>query len=240
MRSILVVLGLLSSAPAVQAQIVSGTLLEAESRAPLPGGRVTLLDQDSVVVVQLQTDSAGAFHFTLSHGGSYRLLAGQVGYREAISTGLRIGVRDTLRVEFSLARDVVVLDPLVVTGRNRRLTPAARDFYERAGSNLGGSFITRAEIERVHPLRTTDLFHRIPGVQTTPMMGGNSVTIRGNCRPTVYVDGVRADWYRTIDDLVQPLEVEGLEVYRSPDQAPPQYTGLRAGCAVVLIWTRIE
>lgn len=240
MRTILVALGLLASAPAAHAQVLSGTLLEADSRTVLQGGQVTLLDRDSAAVGRIRTDSAGAFLFTLPRGGSYRLLARQVGYRETISPRLTIGTLDTLQVEFSLARDVVVLDPLVVTARSRRLTPAAQDFYYRAGHNLGGDFITRAEIERAHPLRTTELFRRIPGVQMLPMAGGNSVTIRGTCRPTVYVDGVRVEGYRSIDDLAQPLEVEGLEVYRSPDQAPPQYTGMRAGCAVVLVWTRIE
>lgn len=240
MRSILVVLGLLASAPAIHAQVISGTLLEADSRTPLNGGQVTLLDRDSIAVGQLRTDSAGSFLFTLTRGGAYRLRAGQLGYREAISPRLTVGTLDTLEVEFSLARDVVVLDPLVVTARSRRLTPAAQDFYHRATNSLGGDFITRAEIERVHPLRTTELFRRIPGVQMSPLAGGNTVTVRGTCRPTVYVDGVRVEWYRTIDDLVQPLELEGLEVYRSPDQAPPQYTGMRAGCAVVLLWTRIE
>jgi hypothetical protein len=240
MRTILVVLGLLASATASRAQVISGTLLEADSRAPLRDGRVTLLDRDSAAVGRVRTDSAGAFLFSLPRGGSYRLLAGQVGYRETISPRLTIGALDTLQVEFSLARDAVVLDPLVVTARSRRLTPAAQDFYYRATHSLAGDFITRAEIERVHPLRTTELFRRIPGVQTSPLPGGNSVTIRGGCRPTLYVDGVRVDGYRSIDDLAQPLELEGLEVYRSPDQAPPQYTGMRAGCAIVLLWTRIE
>jgi hypothetical protein len=72
------------------------------------------------------------------------------------------------------------------------------------------------------------------------MMGGNSVLIRGTCRPSVYVDGVQVIGYRSIDDLAQPLELEGVEVYRSAYQAPVEFTGLRAGCAVILIWTRIE
>ena len=193
-----------------------------------------------VAVGQLRTDSAGAFRFSLPRAGSYRLLAGQVGYRDAISPRLTVRTLDTLQVEFSLARDAVVLDPVIVTARSRRLTPAAQDFYHRATNSIGGNFITRAEIERAHPLRTTELLRHIPGVQMAPIPGGNTVTIRGSCRPTVYVDGVRVEGYRTIDDLAQPLELEGLEVYRSPDQAPAQYTGMRAGCAVVLLWTRIE
>ena len=73
-----------------------------------------------------------------------------------------------------------------------------------------------------------------------PVAGGNDVRIRGTCRPSVVVDGVRVQGYRSIDDLAQPFEIEGVEVYRSADQAPVEFTGLQAGCALVLIWTRID
>lgn len=240
MRTALLLLALLAASPAAHAQILSGALLETESRTPLPGGTVTLLGRDSAVVAQVRADSAGAFSFVLPRSGTFRLRAEQAGFQAATSPTLSVGAQDTVEVEFSLARDVVVLEPLVVKARSRRLTPAARRFYDRAGNVAFGTFITRDEIEKLHPYRTTDLLNRIPGVQTRPMMGGNSVTIRGTCRPTLYVDGVRVDGYRSIDDLVQPLDLEGVEVYRSADHAPVEYTGLRAGCAAVLIWTRIE
>jgi TonB-dependent starch-binding outer membrane protein SusC len=239
-RALVLLIGLLASAPALSAQIISGTLIEAESDTPLPGGVMTLLDADSVAVAQLRTDSVGAFSFTLQRRGSYRLRAEQLGFRAATSPALSIGSLDTLRVEFSLARDAVVLEPLVVKARNRRITAAARRFYDRAESSAFGTFITREDIERTHPIRSTELFNRIPGVHTSPMMGGNSVTIRGNCRPTVFVDGIQVNGYRSIDDLVQPLELEGVEVYRSAYQAPVEFTGLRAGCAIILLWTRIQ
>lgn len=232
-------LGLVAAAPAVSAQVIHGNLLDANSRVPLTEGVVTLLHDDTAVV-QVRTDTAGAFTLRIPRRGSYRLRAEQPSYRAATSPAIGLGAQDTVEVEFTLAMDIVVLDPLVVRARTRRLTPMARRFYERKERGVWGTFITRQEIEKYRPIRTTDLFHRIPGVQTSPMMGGQSVTIRGTCRPTVFVDGVRISYYRSIDDLAQPLDIEGLEVYRSSAQAPPEYTGIRAGCATVLIWTRIE
>lgn len=236
----LFLLALLTSVSALRAQVVSGVLLEAETRVPLAGGLITLLDADSATVVQVRTDSVGGFGFTLDAPGAYRLRAERVGYLAATSPRLSLGETDTLQVEFSLAQNVVMLDPLVVTARSRRLTAAARRFYERAEVGAFGRFITRDDIERLNPLNVTDLFNRIPGVRTTPMLGGNAVTIRGDCRPTLYMDGVRVNGYRSIDDLASPLDVEGIEVYRSTHEAPVEYQGLLAGCAVVLIWTRIE
>lgn len=234
----LVLLGLAGTG---HAQVISGTLREAESRAPLRGGVVSLLGRDSVAVSEARTDSAGAFSLALPGAGAFRLRASLAGYRAAVSPVLHLGARDTLEVEFTLARDTVVLEPLVVRARSRRLTGAARRFYDRARTHAGsGTFITRDEIDRVNPLRATDLLRRIPGVQATPLPGGNHVTVRGGCLPTVYVDGTRVHGYRSIDDLVHPMELEGVEVYRSPHEAPPAYTGMHAGCAVVLLWTRVE
>lgn len=240
MRCALLLLVLLALPRAGDAQVISGTLVETESLTPLHGGVVALLDQDSATVAESRTDSVGAFFFTIPRGGSYRLTAAQTGYRTAASPLLTIGSRDTLEVEFSLARDVVMLDPLVVKARSRRITSAARRFYDRAEIRAGGTYITREEIEKAHPLRTTELFRSIPGVQTTPMMGGNHVTVRGGCRPTVFIDGVRVNGYRSIDDLVEPMDLEGVEVYRAAHGAPVEYGGMQAGCAVVLLWTRIE
>lgn len=231
---------LLALAPAASAQLVTGRLLDDATREPIVEGRVTLLTADSAELTSVRTDTLGSFRFPIPEGGDYRLGADRLGYFGAVSPPLSIGSNDTLQVEFSLARDIVVVEPLIVTARTRRLTPAARRFYRRAEQGGFGSFITREDIEKWHPLRTTDLFHRIPGVQTTPIMGGSRVTIRGHCTPTVYVDGTRVNGYRSIDDLAQPLEIEGIEVYRSAYQAPVEFTGLRAGCAVILIWTRIE
>lgn len=240
---LLLLLGVLSLAGwagALQAQILAGTLLEAEGKTALAGGALYLLDKDSAVVARVQSDSAGAFSFTVPRRAAYRLRADALGYRQGVSPPLTIGQLDTVTVEFSLAREAVVLEPLVVKARNRRITAAARRFYDRADDKGFGTFITRDQIEKSHPMNTTDLFSRIPGVTTSPMMGGNSVTVRGNCRPTLYVDGVLVNGYRSIDDLARPMELEGVEVYRSAYQAPVEFTGLRAGCAVVLLWTRIE
>lgn len=240
MRCAVVSLVLLALAAPARAQVVSGTLLESESRAPLVGGVVSVLGEDSATFVQVRTDSTGGFTFLLPGGGQYWLRAAHEGYQPAMSPRLSLGGLDTLQVEFSLARDLVVLEPLVVKARSRRITQAARRFYDRAENNAGGTFITREEIERVNPLQTTELLRRIPGAQSTQLMGGNAISVRGGCVPSLFIDGMHVRDYRSIDDYVRPVDVEGMEVYRAAHMAPVEYQGLRAGCAVVLVWTRIQ
>jgi hypothetical protein len=71
--------------------------------------------------------------------------------------------------------------------------------------------------------------------------------LRGPCRPAVYVDGTYVFGGRNtpagtegdrIDDYVIPTEVEAVEVYDSPGSLPAEFGGSRAGCGVVVIWTR--
>ena len=127
---------------------------------------------------------------------------------------------DTLQVEFRISAGAVLLDPVVVTSRRRRPPPDIEDFYRRAESAIFGDFMTRAEIEEAHALRVSDLLRRIPGVQVLPVRYGvTGVRIRG-CAPMLIVDGVQARYEPSIDNLVAPMELEGLEVYRSPTPVP--------------------
>lgn len=66
---------------------------------------------------------------------------------------------------------------------------------------------------------------------------------RGPCPPAVYVDrmyvgGGMNEEPAGIDGLVIPTEVEAVEVYEGPASLPAEFGGSRAGCGVVVIWTR--
>jgi hypothetical protein len=79
------------------------------------------------------------------------------------------------------------------------------------------------------------------------MAGGSSrfyvefIRYRG-CPPAVYLDRMLLNPGRgeraVIDDWVLPGEVEAVEVYDSPASLPAEFGGSRAGCGVVVIWTR--
>jgi hypothetical protein len=224
-------------------QVLRGRVMDATTEAPIQGATMALLDDDSArVVATAATDSVGYFLVAAEAAGAYRLRAQRIGYPTTTSTPLRVSTGDTLEVEFRVSAAAVLLDPVVVTARRRPPPPIIVDFYERAQRSIFGTFITRAEVEELHPIRTTDLLRRIPGVQVVPLYlgGGSAVLMRGGCRPRVVVDGVRVRDVRSIDDLVQPLELEGLEVYRSSSQVPVQYGGLGVPgeCGAVIIWTR--
>jgi hypothetical protein len=60
--------------------------------------------------------------------------------------------------------------------------------------------------------------------------------MRGWCVPQIYLDGMRI---RTcsIDDLASPMDLEGIEVYRSA-VVPAELAGPGSSCGVIALWTR--
>ncbi|HEV2129941.1 MAG TPA: Plug domain-containing protein [Longimicrobiaceae bacterium] len=126
-------------------------------------------------------------------------------------------------------------------GRSRRGTGLLAGFHQRSTARVLGAFVTRADIEKQRAHTTTALLRRIPGVQLVPrpLGGGHTVMLRGTCAPMVYIDGIKVRLFSgTIDDLVTPQALEGIEVYRSAAEVPAEYSGLNAGCGVILLWTR--
>lgn len=237
---VLLALALLTSAAPLSAQTILGTLLDQQSGKPVSAGTMSLLAESDASVDRAVTDSAGAFVLSAGSAGSYRLRAERDGYSTAVSPAIELQAGDTVRAEFQLSTRQVVLSPLVVKGEPSRLDGALAGFRERARQDAFGTFLTRDEIEKRHPLRTTDLLRTIPGVQLLPAgLGGRfAVRMRGGCAPAVYLDGMRVRLAgMTIDDLVQPLDLEGIEVYRTGAEVPGEYS-FGSGCGAVLIWTR--
>lgn len=219
-------------------QVITGHLLDDATDEPVETASIVLVGGDSVSIDAATTDSVGFFTVGADDRGEFRLLARRIGYPETISTPLRLGEGDTLQVEFRISAGAVLLDPVVVQARRRPPPPDIVAFYDRAERSISGTFITRQEIEAAHAMRASDLLRTIPGVQLGPLRyGASTVTIRG-CVPLFIVDGVIARYERSIDNLVSPLDLEGLEVYRSPADVPVQYGGLRHDCGAVMIWTR--
>jgi hypothetical protein len=79
--------------------------------------------------------------------------------------------------------------------------------------------------------------------------GKDIVMTRGedpNCRPRVFVDNVivrRGGRTGNSDDppidlLVQPQDIAGIEIYRSPSETPRQFAANDVTCGVVLFWSK--
>ena len=242
---------LLLLAPAARpaaAQVVHGRVAASVTDSALAGATVRMVRERSRRdtlrdSVRVSADSAGAFALEAPRPGRYRLTADAPGYRAATSRPLGIDADDTLQVVLRLAADTVLVEPLEVVAATRALTLAAQQFYARARAGRQGTFITRDDIERRHPVLTTDLLFRAPSLRRVPNRrgGGYAVRGRGNCVPLVFIDGTRVTGgAASIDEWVRPQEVEGIEVYAGYATAPVEYAVRGDDCAVILIWTRLE
>jgi hypothetical protein len=220
------------------AQTVSGHLLDAGTRQPVVAGTLSLLSNGDALASAI-TDSAGHFVLRAPHAGSFRLRAERIGYRTAETAPLDLADRDTLRVEFRISVDAIALNPITVIGYSGRPAGEYGGFYERLHARLGGQFITREQIDRQMPFNTTDLLLTLAGVSVTPNPrgSGNIVRVRGDCIPRVFLDGVPIGLGGgSIDDLVRPLDLEGIEVYRGPGELPVQFA--QGACGAIVLWTR--
>jgi hypothetical protein len=226
------------------AQTIRGRVLEEFTDRPIGGAAVSLLTEQGARVAQGATSASdGGFTLPAPSPSTYRLWAEKPGYRLLVSPALQLRQGDVLDVTLRLLPDTIVLRPVVVTASNRR--PAGRfgGFYDRMGRHVAGTFITRDQIERRHPIQVSDLLRTIPGLEVLPSPRGFGFDVRtvDGCRPQVFLDGVPYALLggETIDDVVSPTQLEGIEVYRHAAEVPAEFLTAGSSCGAIVLWTRI-
>ena len=117
-------------------------------------------------------------------------------------------------------------------------TPSKLTEFNRRREKGEGYFITRADILRRDPLRTTDMLRAVPGVRIASTdLGRASIRMRGrSCNVAYFVDGIRAPYFNL--DSVLPSSVEGIEIYKGTASVPPEFRGPLTPCAAIVLWTR--
>lgn len=226
-----------------RAQAVRGIVIEVGTRGPVSAAEVVVLDASSREQGRALTDSVGGFRIRVPGEGRYAVRVTHAAYMTYLSDGFGVGAAETVSVEVRLGQAVVPLDPLVVTARS---STRLAEFHERRTTNAFGRFITREDIERRASPRTTDLLRGMPGVSITPVRvrgrTSNLISMRGTmggCEPAIYVDGlpVRQNVQSTMDEILPPDVIAGVEVYTSSAGAPARFTN-PTGCGTILFWTR--
>ena len=192
-----------------------------------------------------RTDGDGRFSLDDLAPGEHEVVFTHLGYvQRSESIGVQ-GGRAT-RVQVVLAVDAIPLSPIEVTVDTRDRHLLSIGFYQREEDGWG-DFLDREDIEYWNPERLTVALTRFPGVTIIPnpqMPSRGFLAFRRmgtECIPTVYLDGIRIGGDRSpagIDDILNPMSVAGVEVYRGTGGIPAQYSGTGASCGVVLIWLR--
>lgn len=204
-RQFLAILGLfwavLTPAEALNAQRLSGRLLDLTSNLPLEAGVVTLRMADQTVVHSTLTDERGYWTFELPGPGTYYVEAARIGYEAWLAGPLEVAGEQELLSTYHLRPQPILLDPIEVTVEATRRHLEMSGFYRRQRADFG-TFLGPDDIEkRGRSPRLTDLLLGLPGVRLVTLGQGSAgarfVQLRGSnlshgslCRPRVYVDGI--------------------------------------------------
>ena len=223
---------------------VYGRVLERGTDKPVAAAIVELRDA-SGVRAQARTWEDGSFTMPVPGAGAYKVAASRLGYESLISEDIQVTMGDSVSLVFRMLSSAVALAP--VQARSAPRPPPARlvGFYERSGRRRQGHFLTRDVIDDARATRTSDLLRRIPGLAfRQTRKGGFAIRGRGGCEPQVYLDGMDVSMFgtaTTVDDLVRPEDLEGVEVYGS-SSIPVEFIRNTPGdqCGAVMLWTRFE
>ena len=234
-----------AAAPIAGTQIVSCTGRGA-GRTVVVGARVTVTPvaapggAPTGVGRAVVTDEDGQFRVPGVPAGRVTVAVRRIGYA-ALSIDTVAGALPTLDVTMvPLAQK---LSTVVVRERRRtaRYTGPLADFNRRRDMGFG-RFITAADIDARHPLRTTDLMRMVPGVNVVSGPFTNRLRIRANnCDPLVWVDGMPAlSGYYDIDSF-DPSSIGGIEIYNGVATVPVELRGPRGeeSCGVIAVWSRL-
>jgi TonB family protein len=233
--------------PAPAAHTVVGNVRAAdESR--LAGAVVEMLPAEAAAAVRrTSTDDAGTFRFAGVSPGVMLLRIRRVGFRPE-TLQLEVPQIDGGAVVVPLERVAQPLARHVVRSRGSEPDVASPYLaFERRRAAGQGRFVTRADIERRRPQRTSDIFRTVPGV--TLVQGPNGTIVpnfrsvmvgRRVCNPFYWVDGSPLGDVPLDLDSFSPNVIEGIEMYSGIATVPGALRSASAGavCGVVAIWTR--
>jgi len=213
---------------------VTGTVVEHATGEPLSGAHVTLMEREGELVSSQATGDQGRFQFRSIDARAYELRITYLGFKEVWLT-VRPRDGDDVQVDVGMVRNVVALEPLVVTATRQSLLRRVGFLDRQEGGT--GRFLTRSDIENRDPFLVSDLFRGMPGFRVVPGRAGSDYRIlgRGSCPPVIFLDGVRLVEGSSIDEVLRPETVEALEVYHA-SQTPAQFRGGR--CGAVVAWSR--
>lgn len=223
--------------------VIDGVITDTLLR-PLPVSDVTVVGTGARVT----TAANGRFRFLRVSAGQYLMVVRRIGYAPTSSI-VQVGQADTLRVSYTLARSVSVLDTVRV--RERRVSMRMSQFEARRAQGIG-QFLTLEDIEKCGSVQISDYLRSMRGVdvsrQTQEAFGGNIALSRreggsfstgsGACAMQVLLDGIVLPRSFDLDLLPSPKQIAGVEVYSGAATVPPQFSGADRRCGLIAVCAR--
>jgi hypothetical protein len=243
-RQTLLILGSLpfTSLSTIHAQSVSAQpsppftlsgIVRDDSKTPISNAELKLARKGEVARLA-RTGPDGRFDFGGVQPGDVELTARRMGYKAA-TLNIKVSAEPAPGpIEFALVAVATDVADVVVEGENDRM----HEFYERRRNNNFGKYLDGNEIVRRDPHLLSDLLRTIPGaVIGSASRVQNRVLLRG-CKPSIWENGMKV-FGAEVDDVANPSDVAGMEIYVSWAGLPPQYQDREnPGCGAIILWTR--
>jgi hypothetical protein len=210
---------------------VAGIVVD-EGKAPVPSAELVLKrpgEQSRIA----RSGNDGRFSFPDVQAGQVSLTVRRMGYT-AKTVNVDVppaGAAPAVEVELEeIPSDIA---SVVVEGSKGHL----EEFYNHKANSNFAKFFEQKDIQKRNPLYLSELLRSVAGASLYAMGSGNRILLR-DCKPMVWVDGMRAPGAE-LDDLARPMDVAGLEVYPSYAGLPAQYQDRNNRmCGAIIVWTR--
>ncbi len=215
-----------------------------------------IMDAEIAVIgtaLRTRSGSGGTWRLSGVEPGPVLVSARRVGYLpQTLTVHLKEGETRALDLTLNevMARPYVLPDVMVFTPPRTFRSVFHQGFYSRKLSYPGGTFFTREDLMAFKPQFTSDVFRSTPGFyQYRDRRGQSQWVMRGattssNCPIRFFIDGTNIPLNgMSIDELVQPSDIEGIEIYRGASTVPAEFSGRSiqddSRCGVVAVWTRV-
>lgn len=167
-----------SAASARQAATLQGVVVETENGEPIPDVAVYIAGK----AFSTRTGRDGRFRLTGLEPGPHILVMRKIGYQPR---GFRFELTENHLTTIDLGnlgieRQSLELEEIVV--RERGGGGRLSGYYDRLDRSFG-DFITRADIEKRNPLRSSEMFKTIPGVEVRCRASDCQVGLTRQARP---------------------------------------------------------
>lgn len=226
-----------SAQDAAAAASLRGVVLSGDA-SPVTGAAVTLATAGRPPRTVVTADDGG-FFFPGADAGPASLYVRRIGFRaESLSVTLPVAGAAPFTVRLRVVPQA--LAPVVVHGVRELRPGPLKDFYARRDNGFG-RYITRGDIERTHPMYTTDLLRMVAGVSLVRTGFMDQIRMRGSaCGPEVFIDGTPLGPLPFDFNSVTPGSIEGIEIYMGVSTVPVEFARSfgRSACGTILVWTR--
>jgi hypothetical protein len=239
------------------AQYVHGVVTYVHTDAPVNGATVWVFDAAGRAQGGATTGSDGRFSIPVTRDGPVTVYVEHPSAWAMMDGPVNASYSENTMVLFALQPSPIALEGMHVEVEARPLTLARTGFYERRQVRPG-VFLDPEVLNRRKPLATTDVLRSMPGVRILESreVGLGSFPIMSYaertqldpglppCFPRVVLDGLvvntggREGGPTNLDALVHPVNLQAVEVYRSPAEAPVEFGGGLAACGMIVLWTR--